>query len=294
MTILSDLKELRTFAMLADELSFTAVAARQNTVQSAISAQISKLETNLGQQLVSRGRGKKVSLTRDGEVFLVYVKRILSLSDEAVEAVQTARARQVVRLGTTVTLAMSLVAEALGAFAKQRPDIQIQVQCDRSDQLLQRLEDGDIDVAFMMDQGRHSLRAFVHSMDLAWAASPKFEMPDDGVIPLAFLTDGRDLRRYALRAMDAVGMKGRISHLSPHPVGVRTLVQSGLALTVMPSETIVPPLVRAEESIGLPTLAPIALAAYKSSSDPGQCHDLLIERLATTSRPTRSQKAVKP
>ncbi|MEO1798376.1 MAG: LysR family transcriptional regulator, partial [Pseudomonadota bacterium] len=60
MQIFHDLKELRTFAMLAEELSFTQVAARQNTVQSAISAQIAKLETSLGQELVSRGRGKKV------------------------------------------------------------------------------------------------------------------------------------------------------------------------------------------------------------------------------------------
>ncbi len=284
MTIYFDHRELRTFAMLADELNFTAVAARQNTVQSAISAQISKLEANLGQHLVSRGRGRKVSLTRDGEVFLVYVKRILSLSEEAVEAVQTVNSRQVLRLGTTVTLAMSIVPETLGAFAVERPDVQIQIQCDRSDRLLRRLEDGEIDVAFMMDQGRHGCRAFVHSMDLEWACSPKFELPHEGPIPLAFLTDGRDLRRYALQALDAVGMKGRVSHLSPHPIGVRTLVQAGLALTVMPSKSIVAPLVSAPKALGLPLLSPIALAAYKSPKDPGDCFGLLIEQLSGASR----------
>ncbi|MEM9270887.1 MAG: LysR family transcriptional regulator [Pseudomonadota bacterium] len=281
-----DPKELRTFAMLADELSFTKVAARQNTVQSAISAQITRLESSLGQQLVSRGRGKKVALTPDGEVFLVYVRRILSLSAEAVEAVQTANARQVLRLGTTVTLAMSLVAEALARFSQLRPDIQIQIQCDRSERLLERLEDGDIDIAFMMDQGRHSFRAFVQSMELVWAASPDFEMPDKGPIPLAFLTDGRDLRRYALRALDAAGISGRISHLSPHPVGVRALVQAGLALTVMPSQTVVPPLVPAHPSWGLPQLSPIALAAYTAPQDPSGCQDVLVAHLAEASRAT--------
>ncbi|WP_393928773.1 LysR family transcriptional regulator [Yoonia sp. R2-816] len=287
MEILPDLKELRTFAMLADELSFTQVAARLNTVQSAVSAQINKLEAGLGQQLVSRGRGRKVALTPDGEVFLVYVKRILSLTEEAVEAVQTVNARQILRLGTTVTLAMSLVAESLTAFAKLRPHVQIQIQCDRSDRLLQCLEDGDIDVAFMMDQGRHSFRAFVQSVELAWAASSSFEMPDEGPIPLAFLTDGRDLRRYALRALDAAGMKGRVSHLSPHPVGVRTLVQAGLALSVMPSQTIVSPLVPAKPSLGLPKLASVALAAYRAPHDPSGCQDLLIEQLAFASRKTQ-------
>ena len=201
-------------------------------------------------------------------------------SSEAVEVVQTANARQILRLGTTVTLAMSIVAEALGAFSQLRPDIQIQIQCDRSDRLLQRLEEGDIDVAFMMDQGRHSFRAFVQSMDLNWACSPAFEMPKEGPIPLAFLTDGRDLRRYALRALDAAGMKGRVSHLSPHPIGVRTLVQAGLALTVMPSQTIVHPLVGAKEAFGLPALSPIALAAYKTPHNREECHDILVEQFA--------------
>lgn len=284
MQIFQHLKELRTFAMLAEELSFTQVAARQNTVQSAISAQIAKLEASLGQELVSRGRGKKVALTPNGELFLVYVRRILSLSEEAVEAVQAADTRQVLRLGTTVTLAMSTIPEALGAFARLRPDIQIQIQCARSDELLQRLEEGEIDVAFMMDQGRHSFRAFVYSVDLAWAAGPGFAMPEHGPVPLAFLTDGRDLRRYALRALDAAGMKGRVSHLSPHPVGVRTLVQAGLALTVMPAQTILPPLVPAPAALGLPPLASVALAAYQAPQDPTGSQEALIAQLAAAAK----------
>lgn len=280
MKIYFDLRELQTFASLAEELSFTVVAEKQNTVQSAISAQISKLEARIGQRLVSRGRGKKVALTEDGEVFLAYARRILSLSEEAVEAVQTADARQTLRLGTTVTLAMSIVSQALRRFARLRPDIQIQIQCDRSDQLLRRLEDGDCDIAFMMDQGRHSFRAFVQSMDLNWACSPDFEMPERGPIPLAFLTDGRDLRRYALRALDGAGMKGRVSHLSPHPVGVRSLVQAGLALTVLPERTIAPPLITADNAFGLPPLSPVALAAYKAPQGRGDHGDVLVAQLA--------------
>ncbi|MEM9211688.1 MAG: hypothetical protein AAGA63_09380, partial [Pseudomonadota bacterium] len=93
-----------------------------------------------------------------------------------------------------------------------------------------------------------------------------------------------DLRRYALRALDAAGMKGRVSHLSPHPVGVRTLVQAGLALTVMPSHTIVPPLTAASRLLGLPPLPSIALAAYTAPHDPSGCQDVLVEQLAFVSR----------
>lgn len=284
MKILFGLNEVQTFVMVAEELSFTAVAEKRNTVQSAISAQIRKLEQTLGQRLVSRGRGEAMRLTPEGDAFLVYARRILALSAESVETVRTTNARQILRLGTTVTLAMSIVAEVLKEFSRQRPDVQIQIQCDRSDQLLQRLDDGEIDVAFMMDQGRHSQRRFVHSMDLDWVCAPQFEMPEAGPIPLAFLTDGRDLRHYALRALDAAGLQGQVSHLSPHPIGVRSLVQAGLALTVMPAKTILPPLIPAPDALALPPLAPIALSAYQGMRGCHNGEDLLITQFEAACR----------
>lgn len=279
MKIYLDLNTLQTFALVADELNFTTVADKQNTVQSAISAQIKKLEMMLGQQLISRGRGQNMFLTPEGEAFLVYVRRILSLSDEAIETVQTTNARQILRLGTTVTLAMSIVSDVLKDFSRKRPDVQLQIQCDRSDRLLQRLEDGEIDVAFMMDQGRHKQRKFVHSMDLNWVSSPCFEMPENAPIPLAFLTDGRDLRHYALKALDEAGLRGRVSHLSPHPIGVRSLVQAGLALTVMPERTIGPALVPAAETLDLPKLSTIALSAYRGLREGQNGEETLILQL---------------
>lgn len=281
MKISFDLNTLQTFVMVAEELSFTTVAEKRHTVQSAISTQMKKLETALGQTLITRGRGQSMCLTPEGEAFAVYAHRILSLSAEAVETVQTTNARKILRLGTTVTLALSIVADVLKSFSQQRPDVQLQIQCDRSDRLLDRLEDGEIDVAFMMDQGRHHQRRFVQSMRLSWVCSPDFERSDETVIPLAFLTDGRDLRRYALNALDTVGLSGHISHLSPHPIGVRSFVQAGLALTVMPSQAVVPPLIEAAKVMELPPLAPIALSAYQGLRDNSNGEDLLISQLKT-------------
>lgn len=282
--IYPDLKLLKTFVMVAEDLSFTSVADRRNTVQSAISSHIKKLEDALGQTLVSRGRGKEMHLTPEGEAYLVYARRILALSDEAVETVRTTNARKILRLGTTVTLAMSIVADVLGAFSDQRPDVQIQIQCARSDELLRKLEEGEIDVAFMMDQGRHDLRRFVHSMALDWVCARDFVLLDARSVPLAFLTDGRDLRRYALRALDEAGMHGFVSHLSPHPIGVRSLVQAGLAMTVMPRKTIVEPLVIAPDALKLPALRPIALAGYQGLRELANGELQLIDLLSAASQ----------
>lgn len=261
-----DQNTLKTFTLAAELLNFTAVAERRNTVQSAVSAQISKLERDIGRTLFDRGRGQTMRLTPEGQAYLIYARRILALSEEAVESVRASRSRSIIRLGTTVTLAMSVVSDVLSTFGRDMPDVQIQIQCDRSDVLLDKLDAGDIDVAFMMDQGRRPGRAFVHSQPLVWVCSKHFKLHDDDVVPLAFLTDGRDLRHYALQALDDVSRVGRIKHLSPHPIGVRAFVQAGLALTVMPRSTVVTPLMEAQAVLGLPKLAPIALAGYQTQS----------------------------
>lgn len=278
--ILLDPNALRTFTLVADDLNFTTVAARRNTVQSAVSAQIKKLEEATGTVLISRGRGQSMELTAEGKAFLVYARRILALSEEAVETMRTAQSREIIRLGTTVTLAMSVVSDVLTEFARISPDIQIQIFCDRSDALLALLDAGEIYVAFMMDQGRRRGRAFVHSQPLVWAASSRCDIAADAHVPLAFLTDLRDLRQYALQALDEVGRSGAVAHLSPHPIGVRAFVQAGLAVTVMPEAAVVPPLMVAPESMNLPPLAPIALAAYRGTLGGGAARaDTLISLL---------------
>ncbi|NIZ60997.1 hypothetical protein DL239_08415 [Sedimentitalea sp. CY04] len=265
-----DQNTLKTYVQVAETLNFSVAAARRNTVQSAVSAQIAKLETELQRKLIERGRGKKMRLTSEGEAFLVYARRILALSEEAVEAVQAAHSQRIVRLGTTVTLAMSVVSDVLSAFAELVPDVQIHIQCDRSDALLGRLEADEIDIAFMIDQGKHAGQRFVHSQPLVWVSGPEFEPRFSTPVPLAFQTDGRDLRRYAFEALDASGQAGQIAHLSPHPIGVRAFVLAGLALTVMPKAAVTPPLQIVAQHLDLPPLSSIALSAYVT---PGEKRD---------------------
>lgn len=274
-----DLNALKSFVLVAETLNFTKVAELRNTVQSSVSAQITKLETAVGRTLIIRGRGQSMTLTPEGEAFLAYARRLLTLSEEAVETVRTSQSRRIIRLGTTVTLAMSVVPGVLAAYIAERPDVQIHIQCDRSDALLNRLDTQEIDVAFMMDQGKRSGRAFVHSQSLVWISAVSFALNTDQDVPMAFLSDGRDLRRYALEALDAVGRRGYIAHLSPHPIGVRAFVQSGLALTIGPTSTVASPLQTAASDLGLPPLAPIALAGYRQDGSKSKDADLLLTML---------------
>lgn len=264
-----DLNALESFVIAAETLNFSEAAARRHTVQSAVSAHVRKLEEELACVLFSRGRGRTMQLTPEGAAFLVYARRILGLSDEAVKALRGARGRRTIRLGTTVTLALSVLPRTLRDFAQITPDVQIQIQCARSDALLAMLEAGEIDLAFMMDQGRRPGRDFVESTNLVWVAGPGFEeLPKTEDVPLVFLTDGRDLRSYAFEALDRAGRNGFLAHLSPHPIGVRAILQAGLALTVMPQVTVDTPLQVLDEAHGLPSLKSVALSLYRTIGAP--------------------------
>src|SRR5262249_24470816 len=79
-----DVKQLRYFVAVAEELHFGRAAARLHIVQPALSMQIKALEENLGTQLLTRTR-QHVALTPTGEVFLGEARR-------AVEQVERAEA----------------------------------------------------------------------------------------------------------------------------------------------------------------------------------------------------------
>lgn len=258
-----DINAMKSFLVAADTLNFSRAAKQRNTVQSAISLHIKKLEDELGCQLFQRGRGQNMSLTPEGHAFVAYATRILTLNAEAVQTIRKTKSIRTIRLGTTATLAMSVVADTLRELTKYDKTIQVHIHCERSDALLAKLDAGEIDVAFMLDQGKRVGRDFVENMPLAWVSGPGFELAITDDVPLVFLTGGRDLRHFAFEALDHANRKGYLAHLSSDPIGVRSFVIADLALTVMPRVAVSPPLLIASNIVGLPALKNVALSCYR-------------------------------
>ncbi|WP_179954036.1 LysR substrate-binding domain-containing protein [Denitrobaculum tricleocarpae] len=258
-----DLKELESFVISAETLNFSETAKRRNTVQSAVSSHILKLEELVGQRLFDRKRGQSMRLTAEGEAFVIYARRILNLTDEAIDSIRQSRVQSVIRLGTTSTLAVSVLSGVLEDFALQFPKVRVEVSCDRSAATIRRFDNGDFDLAFITDQGKRPGRLFVENVGLAWVSGPRFSFDPAKSVPLAFLTDGRDLRRFAMNALDNAGQESHIAHTSPDPIGLRALVIANLALTVMPRIAAMAPLKVRSESDGLPSLGRLPISAYQ-------------------------------
>jgi DNA-binding transcriptional LysR family regulator len=79
-----DLRLLRHFVAVAEELHFTRAAARLYLAQQAISRDIARLERQLGVRLFTRTT-RRVALTPDGERLLVRARELLALHDQTLQ-----------------------------------------------------------------------------------------------------------------------------------------------------------------------------------------------------------------
>lgn len=279
-----DLKHVESFVTVADTRSFSVSADRLGTVQSAVSVHIRLLEQRLGRKLVERGRGKSVDLTANGTAFLVQARRLLALADEMTSAPTKHNEDRPIRLGTTVTFALSLVPQALSALAGHASMVPVTVRTARSHELLGLLDDGDIDVALILDQGPRPTRTETVQVNLVWAAVDQFKPDAADPIPLAFLEDARDLRRHAFAALDSDKGVSTTLQTHPDPIGLRAVLAAGLAATVLPSVAVVAPFTDVGARLALPQLGKVPVSIYASAAKSPNLTMTLVECLTAKLR----------
>lgn len=144
-----DLRQLRYFVTVAEELHFTRAASRLHLAQSALSAQIRALEQDVGAQLFTR-TSRRVALTTVGEALAADARRLLADADAALGNARLLARSEQRRLivGCLGPATAELLAPAIAGFAAQRPEVAIDVQAFDFGELLPSLRNGRIDVAF--------------------------------------------------------------------------------------------------------------------------------------------------
>lgn len=145
-----ELRQLEYFVAVAEEGSFTRAAERVHVAQPGVSAQIRRLERELGHDLLDRS-GRAVTLTAVGAAVLPLARAALG-SVEAVRRTVEEMAglvRGVVRVGMVVSCGTMDVPELLSAFHTAFPDVEITLVEANSDELTQSLVDGVLDLALI-------------------------------------------------------------------------------------------------------------------------------------------------
>jgi DNA-binding transcriptional LysR family regulator len=150
-----EFRQLRTFRVVADKLSFSKAAERLFMAQSSVSAQIRLLEEELDLKLFDR-IGRRVLITDAGLKLYEYARRIEEMTDEIrSEVTGTTNVRGSLTLRIPETLAAIYMPEVVHRFHRDNPQVRLNcINCtDR--QLREELNSGRIDLAFLMTDEVH-------------------------------------------------------------------------------------------------------------------------------------------
>jgi DNA-binding transcriptional LysR family regulator len=117
------------FSLLARCGSFSGAARELNLSTPAVSKWLAQMEARLGVQLLNRTT-RRVSLTQEGEIYLQHARRILVDIDDMERLVGNAVAapQGLLRVNATLGFGRSHIAPLISRFAKQHPDVQIELQ----------------------------------------------------------------------------------------------------------------------------------------------------------------------
>jgi len=142
-----DVRQLRCFIAVAEELHFGRAAERLGVAPPALSRQISALEDELGVSLLTRTT-RQVAMTRAGLIMLEEAKAILVRMEHASRAVREASlaSGKVLRVGAIDAASSSFLPEALVTFRARFPGIEIKFVEAMTAALIQMLESGKLDL----------------------------------------------------------------------------------------------------------------------------------------------------
>jgi LysR family transcriptional regulator, hydrogen peroxide-inducible genes activator len=240
-----NLRDLKYFVALADTRHFGKAAERSFVSQPTLSAQIKKLETYLGVQLIER-QPRKVALTETGMKILPLARRIVAESDEIVSLARNEHdplsgKLKVALIPTIGPYLLPLVARKL---RKQLPNLQLLLYEYQTQPLLEKLRAGDIDLGILalpvpldgleartLYEEDFTLAVPAHNA-LAKKSSVKLDDLKDETLLL--LEDGHCLRDQALDVCSRIDIKESDDYRATSLETLRQMVAAGLGITLLP------------------------------------------------------------
>jgi len=245
-----DLRHLRYFVAVAEELNFTRAALRVGIGQPPLSQQIRDLERDLGVMLFVR-RPQGVVLTEAGAAFLPEARLVLAGAERARQTAQQAEKGLTghLSLGLTSSAAFNpVVSSTVRRFRRQFPSVTLSLIERNSVYLLERMYSGDLDAAFYRPglgdpEGMRLLRLASEPMRVILPASHHLAglraLPLEALAQEPFVMFPRDtglsLYDNILTACRAAGFIPQVAQEAPQISSVVNLVAADLGVSIVPA-----------------------------------------------------------
>jgi DNA-binding transcriptional LysR family regulator len=197
---------LRTLVAVVDMRSFTKAAQSLGVTQPAVSAQIKRLQTLLGSELLDKS-APGVSLTPKGELVVNEARRMLSINDRLVQVAGPDPASRTLRIGMPGDFVGRLLRRPLNLFRRRWPDVHLHVRAGASSPMVQELRHGDLDLVVAVSDGTPLDDVRVHwSEEMAWVRAAVTRVEPGRPVPL--ISHGRHCvtHQHAARCLEKAGL----------------------------------------------------------------------------------------
>lgn len=254
---------LRTFLAAHKTGSLIRAADQIGRSQSAVSQQMRKLETQVGQSLFQR-HGRGLILTDAGEQVLSYARRILELNDEVIRALRSASIEGSVRFGLPGDFAETWLPAALGEFKKAHAAVRVEVSVEGNGALLERLDRGELDLVLAMGHRTRADAEHIATLPMTWIGSADSDVviKPGRPLDLALYKPPCFFRRAGLAALDDANIAWRLAYSTASLSSLWSGVAAGLGITLRTGAGLPPTLRRLDERDGLPSLPVVDLCLH--------------------------------
>ncbi|MGN0160820.1 MAG: LysR family transcriptional regulator [Lachnospiraceae bacterium] len=242
-----DIRELKYFMEVAGELNITRAAKNLNMAQPPLSRQIQMLEEELGVKLFDRSK-KKIQLTEEGKLLKNRGIQILELIEKTeTEVRELAKGSTgTLYIGTVEGRGPNLISSWIARFKEEYPNVYYELWNGSTDDVLDRLEKGLLDVALIMEPFDHERLDSIVVDKVPWIAMinnehPLAKLPGD-TIELSQL-EGEPVffpsRKYRIHEVSGwfsqeninINVQGEMSSY----LNARELTMNGVGIAIFPS-----------------------------------------------------------
>ncbi len=240
-----ELRQLEYFVAVAEEQNFTRAAERVHISQSGVSAQIRQLERELGTDLFDRG-SRTVTLTVAGKAALEHARATLAAAAAVRRAADevTGLISGSLTVGMVIGCTLTPLFDALAAFHRAHPGVELSLWEDNSDRLVDGVRAGTLDLALVGAAGAppHDLNALtIISEPLVavvppghpLATQPQVSLGDLVDHPLACMPPGTGLRAVFDEACTVRGIEPTITWEASAADALAELTFRELAVAVL-------------------------------------------------------------
>lgn len=232
-------KHFTIFAEVCRFLNFSQAAEALNTTQPAVSLAVKELESHYGVALFER-MNRRVYLTPAGEALLATAQDVLRGFQEAEETLGQGRPLAL-RVGANVSFGEAGLAQVLGRFRQEHPQVRLRALVANSDKIQSLLAENQLDVGIVDGLGvSERLRAQpLYQEDLVLAAAPgRFPAPatveELAALPLLLREPGSGLRSSVDRVFSQQGLAPQPLLESTSTAALAQAAKAGLGVAILP------------------------------------------------------------